>query len=275
MSDDREFRELLRTMACTRTVVLTGAGCSTESGIPDYRGPQTRERARNPITFQQYTRSEQTQRRYWARSAVGWPKIRSAVPNPAHHAIAQLEQAGHIVGVITQNVDRLHHVAGSERVVELHGALAEVVCLKCGALETRDDVQDRMLASNPDFDVRPTGFAPDGDADVEFDSETFVVPVCLDCAGPIKPRVVFFGENVPAPVVDDAWSLFDDAESLLVVGSSLTVYSGYRFVRRAAERHMPIAIINLGETRGDPSAWIRVEGRAGEVLPAVVDALGR
>ena len=270
---DREFRELLRTMSCARTVVLTGAGCSTESGIPDYRGPETRRRARSPITFQQYTANDETQRRYWARSAVGWPKIRTAKPNAAHDALARLEAAGHINGIITQNVDRLHHGAGSQRVVELHGALQEVICLTCGALECRDELQQRLLAANPEFRVETATFAPDGDADVEVDLREFEVPACLECGGRLKPNVVFFGENVPPPVVESAWSLFDEAEALLVVGSSLTVYSGLRFVKRATERHLPVAIVNLGPTRGDDAAWVRIDARAGRVLSDLAHAL--
>lgn len=271
--DHREFRELVRTLECARTVALTGAGCSTESGIPDYRGPETARRARNPITFQQYLRHPDMQRRYWARSAVGWPTIRRAQPNDGHRALAALEQAGTLGGVITQNVDRLHHAAGSRRVVELHGALADVVCLDCGALDARDAVQARMLADNPQIEIERAALAPDGDADVEPDLQRFVVPTCTVCAGRLKPRVVFFGENVPREVVDDAWALLDEAEALLVVGSSLTVYSGLRFVKRAAERRLPIAIVNVGPTRADELAWVRLDARAGAVLPALADAL--
>ncbi len=264
----------MRTIECHRTVVLTGAGCSTESGIPDYRGPETRRRARNPITFQEYLKSADTQRRYWARSAIGWPRIRGAQPNDAHAALAELEAAGLLSGVITQNVDRLHQAAGSQRVVELHGALAEVVCLDCRATRHRDVVQADILAANPDFHVATAELAPDGDADVTADLSDFVVPQCESCGGRLKPNVVFFGENVPRAVVDEAWALFDAADALLVVGSSLTVYSGLRFVKRATERHMPIAIVNLGPTRGDAAAWIRIDGMAGAVLPALVAGLG-
>jgi NAD-dependent SIR2 family protein deacetylase len=253
-----------------RTFALIGAGCSTESGIPDYRGPETLARSRNPIQYRAFLDDPGARRRYWSRSFVGWPRIASAVPNPAHHALAELEQSGAIGGLVTQNVDGLHHKAGSRRIVELHGALRWVVCLGCGAEDDRDAVQARMADCNPSF--ASTGpAAPDGDADV--DAEGFVVPTCAACGGVLKPAVVFFGENVPRPRVDAAYDLLDDAGAVLVVGSSLTVFSGYRFVKRAAERGLPVAIVNLGPTRGDPLAALRVDDRAGAVLPALRDRL--
>lgn len=271
---NRDLRDLVRTLRYMRVVVLTGAGCSTESGIPDYRGEETRRRARNPITFQEFVRDPQSRQRYWARSAVGWPKLRQARPNPAHDAIARLEADGPCIGVITQNVDRLHHEAGSREVVELHGALAEVRCLGCGEREGRQQLQGRLHALNPGFEQTADELAPDGDAVVDPESiASFTVPVCLQCGGELKPDVVFFGENVPADVVDRAWDLIDRAEALLVVGSSLAVYSGFRFVKRAAERRLPVAIVNRGPTRGDEFAWVKVDGQAGTVLPAAADIL--
>lgn len=257
-----------------RVVALTGAGLSTESGIPDYRGPGTRRRARNPVRFQAYVGDPAARRRYWARAAVGWPRFSAARPNAGHRALAAMEAAGRLRGVITQNVDRLHQAAGARRVVELHGALAEVVCLACRAVEDRAAVQARLLADNPGLAGLDAAMAPDGDAELESPVVAGLrVPVCLACGGALKPHVVFFGENVPRSTVDAAFALFDEAEVLLVAGSSLAVFSGYRFVRHAAKRGAPVAIVNRGETRGDPYAALRVDGATGAVLPALAAAL--
>ena len=265
---DEGADQLVRLFDGRRVTVLTGAGCSTESGIPDYRGPETARRARNPLEFQQFLRDDHARRRYWARSMHGWTRVARARPNPAHLALAELERGGRVVGVITQNVDGLHLAAGSRRVVELHGNLAEVTCLDCGAVEPRQSVQHRLVTLNPSWTEQPVEMAPDGDADLnERTLERFVVAECRACEGPLKPRVVFFGENVPRPVVEDAYGLLGEAEALLVVGSSLVVFSGYRFVRRASERGLPVAIVNLGQTRGDPLAQVVLTGRAGELLP--------
>lgn len=255
-------------------MVLAGAGMSTESGIPDYRGPETARRARNPVQARQFIADPAARARYWARSVVGWPRIAEARPNAAHRALSALERRGAITGVITQNVDGLHQAAGSERVVELHGALARVRCLGCGALEPRAALQERLLEHNPGWDAHAAPVAPDGDADLEAALAGFRVPGCAACDGVLKPDVVFFGENVPAKVVESAWALFDEAEALLVVGSSLTVFSGFRFVRRAAERGVPVAIVNLGPTRGDPLAALCVDARLGDALPRLAAALG-
>ena len=207
---------------------------------------------------------------------VGWLRVAEAQPNTAHRALADLERDGVIPGVITQNVDRLHQAAGSRRVVELHGALAEVVCLDCGATEPRDALQARLRALNPEFVQRGVSveIAPDGDAEVVSEALAgFRVAMCERCDGTLKPHVVFFGENVPRPRVDEAFAMLDDASALLVVGSSLTVFSGYRFVRRAAERAIPVAIVNIGPTRGDPLAAARIEAPAGVVLPVLARAL--
>ena len=255
-----------------RFVALTGAGISTESGIPDYRGPTTRERARNPIQHRQFVESSAARQRYWARSVVGWPKMAAARPNAGHHALAELERRGHLSGVITQNVDGLHHAAGSRTVVELHGALARVRCLGCDTVEPRSEVQARLLQENPGFSPEDAAMAPDGDAELG-GVDDFRVVDCRACGGVLKPDVVFFGGSVPRPVVDDAFALLDTADALLVVGSSLAVFSGYRFVRRARERNIPVALVNLGPTRADGEATLRVEGRAGEVLAALALAL--
>jgi NAD-dependent SIR2 family protein deacetylase len=251
-------------LAGRRVIVLGGAGLSTESGIPDYRGAG--RPARTPIMHRDFVRSAAVRRRYWARAYVGWSHIRTAKPNPAHSALAALEARGDVVGVITQNVDELHQAAGSTRVVELHGSLWRVRCLQCGACERRDDLQERMSSDNSGW--QGAGEArPDGDADVcNFDD--FMLPTCLGCGGDLKPDVVMFGDNVARPVLDAAFALFDEADALLVAGSSLAVWSGFRFVRRAADRAMPIAIANLGPTRGDPFASLRIEARLGELLPS-------
>lgn len=268
------FSTLVDLLRGRRIVVLSGAGCSTESGIPDYRGPETRHKARHPIRYRAFRTDPQARQRYWARSALGWPRFQAAEPNHGHRALAALEAVGHVAGIITQNVDGLHQAAGSRTVVELHGALDEVACLQCQALTARQRVQEHLLMLNPGWQRADVALAPDGDADVEEARlRSFRVPPCGRCGGVLKPNVVFFGESVPAPRVADAWALFDEAEALLVVGSSLTVYSGYRFVRRAAERGIPIGMVNLGPTRGDADAAVRVEARCGTVLPSLARRL--
>ncbi|MCA9568958.1 MAG: NAD-dependent protein deacetylase [Myxococcales bacterium] len=237
--------------------VLSGAGLSTESGIPDYRGPQTRQRVRNPIQYRQFVDDPAWRARYWARATLGWPRIRDARPNDGHVALAALGWP-----VITQNVDRLHARAGTDA-IELHGALAEVVCLTCGDVTDRDALQTELLRRNPHLHHLTAAAAPDGDADLV---EAADVPSCR-CGGILKPHVVFFGENVPRDRVERAYAHVDDAEALLVVGSSLTVFSGFRFVKRAASRGIPIAIVDLGPTRGDPLATLKVEVPTGEALP--------
>jgi NAD-dependent SIR2 family protein deacetylase len=258
-----------------RVTVLTGAGCSTESGIPDYRGPGTRARARSPIQHREFMTKPEVRARYWARSLLGWPHFSAARPNAAHHALAGLERDGHVLGLITQNVDRLHHAAGSQRVIELHGALARVRCLGCGELEPRAELQERLHALNPGFAERMVELRPDGDAELSVDVvRAFQVPDCTRCHGTLKPDVVFFGDNVAPPIVEAAFTLLEEADALLVVGSSLAIYSGFRFIQRAADRHMPIGLLNIGECRGAELADVHVQARAGDVLPAVAAALG-
>ena len=274
VEDTSRLDDLVELMAGRRVVALSGAGISTESGIPDYRGPEARRRARNPIQYQAFVSDPAARARYWARSTIGWPRLAQARPNAGHRALARLEEAGFVRGVITQNVDRLHQAAGSRRVVELHGALAEVNCLDCHAHEPRTALQDRLLDLNPRWSTRPAELAPDGDAELaEAAERAFRVPACRQCGGVLKPAVVFFGENVPRPRVAAAWQVFAEAEVLLVVGSSLAVYSGYRFVLKAAKEARPIAIVNLGPTRGDAAAQIRINERLGVVLPELADAL--
>lgn len=264
--------DLIERMAGRRTVALVGAGCSTASGIPDYRGPETRRRARNPVQHRQFVESPDARRRYWARSLVGWPTMAEARPNAAHQALAALERTGHLTGTITQNVDGLHHRAGQREVVELHGALRRVVCLACGQLSSRNVLQRRLLAANPTATAERIELAPDGDAELEPDAGFVVVP-CDACGGVLMPDVVFFGGTVPRDRVDRCHAWVDDADLLLVIGSSLTVFSGYRFVKRAAAAGIPVAILNLGPTRGDPLAQLRLDARVDEVLPRVAAAL--
>ena len=259
-----------------RTLVLTGAGCSTESGIPDYRGQGARERPAAPVQFQAFLRDPEARRRYWARSVVGWARFSAARPSAAHHALAALEAQRAVFGLITQNVDRLHHAAGSRKVIELHGALERVRCMQCGAFEDRASVQSRLLAENPGFCGGLAQSRPDGDAELDASAvRDFAVVGCSVCDGVLKPDVVFFGENVPGAIVESAYEQVSAAEALLVVGSSLTVFSGYRFVRRAAERKIPVAIVNLGPTRGDALATLKLEASAGGTLARVERALAR
>jgi len=250
--------------------VLSGAGISTESGIPDYRGPASARRDVRPITYQEFVRDAAARRRYWARSFAGWPFMDAREPNDGHRAVAALEAAGLVVGVVTQNVDGLHQRAGSRNVVELHGSLARVRCLSCGAVEARAVLQERLAALNPGFVAVAPRYAPDGDADVPHELvAAFRVAPCFVCGGVLKPLVVFFGENVPKETYEAARDMVSGAGALVVVGSSLTVRSGYRFVLQAKAAGKPVAIVNDGPTRADAEADVKVEGRLGELLPAL------
>jgi NAD+-dependent protein deacetylase sirtuin 4 len=266
--------DLVALLVSRRFVALTGAGCSTESGIPDYRG-QGKTGPRNPIQHDAYLRRPDVRQRYWARATMGWPRFSGARPNAAHLALAALEGEGRLAGIITQNVDRLHHAAGSRRIVELHGALAEVRCLGCGAAEPRAEVHARLVAENPGWLDRSAVASPDGDAELSdaVVAEFRVVP-CARCGGVLKPDVVFFGGAVGEPTLTAAWSLLGEAEALLVVGSSLAVYSGFRFARRAHELGLAVALVNDGPTRADELADLRIPGRAGAVLSRLASALG-
>ena len=257
-----------------KTVALTGAGVSTESGIPDYRSPAALLKPRRPIQGPEFVRSAELRRRYWARATVGWESMRAAQPGPSHRALASLEARGILRALITQNVDRLHAKAGSKRVVELHGALAEVECLACGVIEDRDSVQARIRDANPGWLDARARIAPDGDAEIAQELvEEFVVPGCTQCDGTLKPRVVFFGHNVAKPIVEAAFAAVDEAEVLIIAGTSLTVYSGYRFLRRAVERGIPIALINRGPVRGEEHATLKLEASTGETLSALSSVL--
>jgi NAD-dependent SIR2 family protein deacetylase len=268
------YRSLLHMLRTHSVAVLSGAGVSTESGIPDYRGPDSAEQDHTPIQYGEFMEHARARQHYWARSAIGWPEFDAAAPNDGHRALARLEAAGTVTGIITQNVDRLHQAAGSTRVVELHGALADVKCMGCKAHTSRRVLQSRLHRLNPNWDRHSVGHTPDGDAALpRAATREFEVPDCTACGGPLKPNVVFFGENTAPTRVDAAWRLLRAADALLVVGSSLTVYSGFRFVRGAADAGMPVGIVNLGETRGTPLATVHVDGRTGTVLPALADAL--
>ncbi len=255
-----------------RVCVLTGAGISTESGIPDYRGPTAPPRKRPPIQHREFLDDPATRARYWARSMLGWPRFRDFAPNAAHRALAQWSQ---VTGLITQNVDRLHQKAGHAHVLELHGALADVRCLACRATIDRDELQRTLEHANPHALAWNYTLFADGDADLpDAVVRDFVVPPCA-CGGVLKPDVVFFGDAVPRPRVEDAFARLDAADVLLVIGSSLTVFSGYRFVLRAKEHGQPVAVLNLGPTRADADAVVKIEARAGELLPDVIARLAR
>jgi NAD-dependent SIR2 family protein deacetylase len=257
--------------------VLTGAGCSTESGIPDYRDRDGRWRNRPPISYAAFMESPDARRRYWARSFVGWRRVSSAIPNPGHRALATLEHAGFASRLVTQNVDRLHQKAGSRFVTDLHGRLDRVECTGCRVRFPREAFQNELARRNPD--VGPAGKAaplPDGDSSLSLpDPAGFEVPPCPRCGGILKPAVVFFGEPVPAARVEEAFEIIRAAAALLVVGSSLMVWSGYRFALEASRLGRPIAVVNLGRTRADPFAAAKITAPCGEVLPLLAARLLR
>ena len=263
-----ESPDLVALLAGRRVAVLTGAGISTDSGIPDYRGPESPPS--NPMTIRQFTSDPVFRQRYWARNHVGWRHMDDTRPNAGHRALAALQRNGVVTGVITQNVDLLHTKAGSANVVNLHGTYTRVICLGCGYTMSRAVLAEQLEALNPGFIERAEAIgglavAPDADA-VVADTASFRYLDCPCCGGMLKPDVVYFGENVPKKTVTQAYSLVDEAQALLVAGSSLTVFSGYRFVRHAAALGNPIAIINRGRTRGDDLATVKVDGGCSELL---------
>ena len=264
--------ELARLMARGGVVVLSGAGLSTESGIPDYRGPNGTMTRHTPMTYQTFTGDPAARRRYWARSHLGWQTMARAVPNAGHEAVASLERHRLVTGIITQNVDGLHSSAGASAVTELHGSLYRVICLDCGDSISRTELHVRLGQANPRFDARITRVNPDGDVDLADDALDSFQPVsCQLCGGGmLKPDVVFFGETVPAPRVQSCFAMVERASLLLVLGSSLTVMSGRRFVLRAAKLGIPVAIVNRGSTRGDDYAALRIDAGLGTVLPELV-----
>ncbi|MCD0448005.1 NAD-dependent protein deacetylase [Actinocorallia sp. API 0066] len=274
VGDEVDAALLADLVADGEVVVLSGAGMSTESGIPDYRGETGRSRPSSPMTYQTFTGSAEARRRYWARSHLGWRRMRGAAPNDGHRAVAELERRGLVAAVITQNVDGLHQAAGSRRVVELHGSLDRVVCLGCGARTSRALLDARLRAVNPSWEARPGLVNPDGDVSLT-DAETasFTPVDCASCAGVLKPDVIFFGETVPRPRVEECYALTERAGALLVLGSSLTVHSGRRFVRHAAAHHIPVLIINRGPTRSDPDALCRLDAPLGPTLQTLLATL--
>lgn len=267
--------ELVALLTGRQVAVLTGAGISTDSGIPDYRGPDSPPA--NPMTIRQFTSSAEFRRRYWARNHLGWRHMAKTLPNAGHRALAALERAGVVTGIITQNVDLLHTKAGSRTVINLHGTYAQVVCLDCGHTMSRAALAEQLEAVNPGFAERAEkvgglAVAPDADAVVD-DTESFRFVDCPSCGGMLKPDIVYFGESVRKSVVDQAYSLIEASDALLVAGSSLTVFSGYRFVRHAAARDIPVAIVNRGPTRGDDLATVKVDTGCSEMLALLADEL--
>ena len=255
-------------------VVLSGAGVSTASGIPDYRDRDGEWKHSQPIQFGPFVRGVETRRRYWARSYVGWQRFSAARPNAAHHALADLEKAVDIDTLITQNVDGLHAVAGSRNVIELHGELGQVRCLGCDSTTPRADFQQRLQAENPDWHADVFRYNPDGDAELAaVNYRDFIVPACLECGGIIKPDVVMFGETVPKDRVSKAVAAVERAGALLVIGSSLMVFSGFRFARLAAAAKKPIAIVNQGRTRADDIATLKVDDDCAKVLGTALELL--
>ncbi|HEX4326441.1 MAG TPA: NAD-dependent protein deacetylase [Burkholderiales bacterium] len=258
-----------------RLQVLTGAGVSTGSGIPDYRDGDGAWKRKPPVAHQDFLTDPGVRRRYWARSLLGWPQMAAAAPNQAHAALARLGAAGHVRQLVTQNVDGLHGLAGSGDVLELHGSIHTVGCMACRERHGRAAIQAELTRTNPRFAALQGAPAPDGDADLEADSfDDFVVPACIACGGLLKPDVVFFGDSVPRARLDTAWEALADSDALLVVGSSLMVYSGYRFCLKAAELGKPVAAINLGRTRADALFALKVESACGPALQGLLDRLG-
>ncbi|WP_396617258.1 NAD-dependent protein deacetylase [Lysobacter soli] len=254
-----------------RVFVLTGAGCSTNSGIPDYRDADGQWKRTPPVTYQAFTGDARVNARYWARSFIGWPRIDDAKPNGVHLALADWESRGGVSMLLTQNVDGLHQRAGSRHVIDLHGRLDGVVCLQCRAESPRSALQARLAGANPDWVNLDATTAPDGDADLDgHDFTRFTVPACEACGGMLKPDVVFFGENVPKDRAVRAGEALKTSDAMLVVGSSLMVYSGFRFARMAHEAGIPLAILNRGRTRADELAALKIEEEAGAVLSAAL-----
>jgi len=250
-----------------RLFVLTGAGCSTNSGIPDYRDSNGNWKRTQPVRFQAFMAEEPTRRRYWARSMIGWRRFGQAQPNDAHRALAKLEAKGQCQLLLTQNVDRLHQAAGSREVIDLHGRLDLVRCTACSTTIQRADFQDELASSNAAWVELDAVSLPDGDADLDHhDMSGFTVPACRSCGGILKPDVVFFGENVPRDQVAAAQASMERADAMLIVGSSLMVYSGFRFAQTAARRGIPIAAVNLGRTRADDLLALKVEDRCEAAL---------
>ncbi|GAA3610955.1 NAD-dependent protein deacetylase [Kineosporia mesophila] len=269
------FESLVDLVSDGGAVVLSGAGISTDSGIPDYRGPSGALRRHTPMTYQTFMKDASARHRYWARSYLGWRQMKRARPNAAHRAVAGLQAQGLLEGVITQNVDGLHQAAGATGVIELHGGLDRALCLNCGEAVSRADLDVTLRAANPDFTAHAEAVNPDGDVDLPEEAlDGFVMVACEHCGeGPLKPDVVFFGETVPRPRVEACFGMVDRAGSLLILGSSLKVMSGFRFVLHARKLGIPVAIVNQGETRGDTHCDIRIDAPLGVLVPSLERAM--
>ncbi len=266
------FEEAVTTLRGRTVAVLTGAGVSTDSGIPDYRGEGAP--VRTPMTFQQFLADLDYRKRYWAGSHLGWKRFSAALPNAGHRALADLELAGLVDGIITQNVDGLHLRAGSQRVVDLHGSMDRVVCLTCGQYYARGGVADQIALANPWLDEpEAVELSPDGDVEIK-DVAAFVLPECTVCGGILKPDVVFFGEFVPKEKFAEATALLQSADALLIAGSSLVVNSGIRLLDQATRRKLPIVIINRGVTKGDTRASVKIDAGTSETLVSLLERLG-
>lgn len=257
-----------------RLFVLTGAGCSTGSGIPDYRDRNGDWKRPAPVDFQSFRAHHPVRQRYWARSLVGWQHFGRARPNPAHQALRDLEACGRLSMLVTQNVDGLHQAAGHRNVIDLHGRLDRIRCLQCGLVSDRTAFQQHLADANPGWSSLQALQAPDGDADLEgLDFSSFVVPECAQCGGILKPDVVFYGENVPRPRLALALDALQASNAVLVVGSSLMVLSGLRFVRNAVQMGLPVAAVNLGRTRADELISLKIEQTCTDALPALAERL--
>ncbi|MCW8890028.1 MAG: NAD-dependent protein deacetylase [Sedimenticola sp.] len=253
-------------------LVITGAGCSTDSGIPDYRDQAGAWKRTKPILYQEFMRSNHVRQRYWTRSYLGWVPFNQAMPNSAHHALASLEAQGRITHLVTQNVDGLHQKAGSQQVIDLHGNLENLVCQSCGEKESRRWMQERLASLNPGIDDLTAALAPDGDADLETDFSRMIVPDCPICGGILKPDVVFYGEQVPRARIEAVYTALHQADALLVAGTSLMVFSAFQFIREATRLNKPIVAVNQGKTRADELFTLKLEQPVGETLAALASS---
>ncbi|MFT4713287.1 MAG: NAD-dependent SIR2 family protein deacetylase [Candidatus Azotimanducaceae bacterium] len=261
-----------------RLLVITGAGCSQPSGIPTYRDNKGEWQRSTPIQHNDFINKDATRKRYWARSYSGWPAIKNAKPNDAHIHLRSLEELGYILTLVTQNVDGLHQAAGHNKVVDLHGNLSEVICTQCAELSSRDRLQERISELNPTLSTSYDSLQPDGDASLDHNVESeitkkLVIPQCESCAGVLKPNVVFFGGTVPKKTVESIYETMNNIDGLLIVGSSLMVYSGYRFCKRAAAMGIPIAAINLGTTRADELFKLKVDQECTSAMAELVASI--